>query len=135
MVELGATEVLLARSRFGAAADQIEAAGYGDPLTVEVVADAASPGGIALSRVGIERSLRQPRAMGGRLARDGAAFTLVPLDGAPPLVVFPLDRLASAPLDPAVDRWLVGAVYRDRRFVLPDESQGAIGSNDSIDVA
>ena len=135
MVELGATEVLLARSRFGAAADQIEGAGYGDPLTVEVVADATSPGAIGLSRVGIERSLRQPRSMSGRLARDGAAFTLVSLDGVPPLVVFPLDRFTSEPLDPSVDRWLVGAVYRDRRFVLPDGSPDAIGADESGHVA
>lgn len=118
MVELGSSELLLARSRYGAAADRIEAAGYGDALTVEVIA--GGPGdGPALTRVGIERSLRQPRTISGRLRREGGGFVLVPDDGPPAFAVSVLDRRDPDGLAGPTRDWSVGAPYRGVRFVEP----------------
>lgn len=122
LVELRGTELLLGRARYGAAAGRIEEAMYGDGLTVEVVADPGAPGGTALSRVGIERSVRQPRRMEGTLVRDGSSFTLVPSDGAPPFPVEVLDDREPARLLGRASWWAVGAPYRDRRFVVLDAS-------------
>ncbi|CAN5429183.1 hypothetical protein BH10ACT1_BH10ACT1_16340 [soil metagenome] len=120
LVELGAVEVLLPRSRYGAASDRIEEAGYGDALTVEVVAEPGQPGGTGLSRVGIERSLRQPRAIAGTIRRQGLGFELVPADGAAAFAVVLLDRFAAEELVGRPGDWLVGAPHRDVRFVLVD---------------
>jgi hypothetical protein len=120
LVELGASELVLPRSRYGAASDRIEGASYGDALTVEVVADPSGPGGVGLSRVGIERSIRQPRAIDGRLRRQGAGFELVPSDGGDPFAVVLLDRAEPEAVAGAEATWSVGAPYRDRRFVVAD---------------
>ncbi|QXC61919.1 hypothetical protein KSP35_03590 [Aquihabitans sp. G128] len=119
-VELGGAELLLARSRWGAAADQIEAMGYGDALTVEVVADPG--GGTGLSRVAIERSVRQPRAIEGELRRAGPDLELVPADGSPPFTVVLLDRFAveAEALAGRSGSWAVGAPHRAVRFVVAD---------------
>ena len=116
LVELGGAELPMARSRYGAAADRIEALGYGDALTVEVVADAG--GGTGLCRVAIERSVRQPREIEGVLRRRGADVELVPADGSSPFVVVLLDRVASAAELDRAGTWLVGAPHRGVRFVL-----------------
>jgi hypothetical protein len=126
LVELGASELLLPRSRFGAAGDRIEEATYGEPLTVEVVAEPGRPDATGLSRVGIERSVRQPRAIEGRLRRQGAGFELVPADGSEPFVVVLLDRADPEAVLGVERSWAVGAPYRDRRFVLP-EVDGSAG--------
>jgi hypothetical protein len=120
LVELGTVELLLPTARFGAAKDRIEAAGYGDALTVEVVVDASQPGGVGLGRTGIERSIRQPRAIGGRLRRQGAGVELVPSDGSEPFAVVVLDQLAVEALVGPERSWWVGAPYRGHRFVLGD---------------
>lgn len=119
MVELGSVEVLLPRSRYGAASDRIEEAGFGDALTVEVVAD-AGPGGIGLTRIGIERSLRQPRPIPGALRRQGRGLALVPDDGTGAFAVVVLDRADPDSLTGAVRTWLVGAAHRGVRFVLAE---------------
>jgi hypothetical protein len=120
LVELGAVELVLPRSRYGAAADRIEGASYGAALTVEVVADPSGPGGVGLSRVGIERSVRQPRAIDGRLRRQGAGIELVPADGGDPFEVVLLDRAEPEVAAGAEGTWSVGAPYRGRRFVVAD---------------
>lgn len=120
MVELGSTEVLLPRARYGAGADRLEGAGYGDAVTVEVVADPSSPGGSGLSRVGIERSLRQPRPIEGTLRRKGLAFELIPADGSAGFDVVLLDRFQAEGLVGRVATWSVGAPHRGVRFVLTD---------------
>lgn len=122
LVDVRGTELLLARARFGAAAAQIEEAMYGDGLTIEVVADPGAPGGSALSRVGIERSVRQPRRIEGILVRDGSSFRLAPSDGSSPFAVEVLDHLEPTRLLGRQAAWAVGAPYRDRRFVVLDEA-------------
>lgn len=124
LLELGASELVLPRSRFGAASDRIEEATYGDALTVEVIADPGRPGGVGLSRIGIERSIRQPRPIDGRLRRQGAGFELVPADGAEPIAVVLLDRADPETVVGDERTWAVGAPYRDRRFVLSDATGG-----------
>jgi hypothetical protein len=119
LVELGSTELLLPRSRYGSAADWIDDAGYGAAVTVEVVADPGAPRGTGLTRVGIERSLRQPRTIDGRLERAGGGWRLVPADATPAFPVVPLDHLDPDALARTTTRWQVGAVYRDSRFVFP----------------
>jgi hypothetical protein len=119
LVELGTAELLLARSRWGAAADQIEAAGYGDALTVEVIAAPDQPGGTALTRVGIERSFRQPRAIDGVLHRRGNGFELRPVDGSEPFAVLVLDRLDPDALAGGERTWSVGAAHRGVRLLAP----------------
>lgn len=119
MVELGSTELLLPRSKYGAVADRIEEALYGDALTVEVVADPTHQSKVGLTRVGIERALRQPRPIEGRLARDGAGFVLTPADGSEPFAAFPVDTFDPDDLCQTTTSWLVSAPHRDRRFVLP----------------
>lgn len=119
LVELGAVELLLPRSRFGAATDQIADAGYGTALTVEVVTDAGPGSGTTLSRVGIERSTRQPRPIDGALRRKGTGFELVPADGAPAFAVLVLDRLDPDALVGPVRSWSVGAPHRGLRLVEP----------------
>lgn len=123
LVELGSTEVLLPRARYGAAGDRIEELGYGDPLTVEVVADPSQPGGTSLSRVAIERSVRQPRPVDGELRRSDAGVVVVPADGSVPIPVVLLDRstIDVGLLVGTVDRWWVGAPHRDVRFVVLDD--------------
>jgi hypothetical protein len=118
LVELGTKELLLPRSRFGAAADRIEGAGYGDALTVEVVAAPDQPGGVALTRVGIERSIRQPRTMEGVLRRQGAGFELRPSDGSPPFAAVVLDHVDPGHLLGADRSWWVGAPHRGVRLLL-----------------
>ena len=118
LVELGGTELLLARARYGAAADRIEALGYGDALTVEVVADPGQSGGAGLSRVAIERSVRQPRQIEGELRRRGFDLLLAPSDGSPPYPVVVLDRAEVEDLVGTVGRWFVGAPHRGVRFVV-----------------
>jgi hypothetical protein len=118
LVELGAIELLLPRSRYGAAADRIEEAGYGEALTVEVVAgpDGSGPG---LTRVAIERSFRQPRSIDGVLRRQGSGFLLAPDDGGDAIAVLVLDRLDSDALVGTSTTWSVGAPYRGVRLVAP----------------
>lgn len=120
VVELGSTELVLARSRVGTSVDRIEGSSYGDAFTVEVAADPERRGGLALTRVGIDRSLRQPRPIEGRLRREGAGFMLAPADGSPAFAAFVLDRLDPDSFDGVSTAWLVGAPYRDLRFVQPD---------------
>ncbi|MCU1369079.1 MAG: hypothetical protein JWO77_273 [Ilumatobacteraceae bacterium] len=122
LVELGTTELLLARSRFGAASDRIEAAGYGDALTVEVVEAPDAPGGTALSRVGIERSIRQSRVIHGALHRKGSGFELRPADGSAPFAALVLDRLDPDALVGTDRPWSVGAPYRDIRMIEPADA-------------
>lgn len=121
VVEVGSRELLLPRSRFGPAVDRIEACGYGDPLTVEVVADPGLKDGVGLTRLGIERSIRQPRAIEGTIDRDGRGFALRPADGSASFPVVLLDRFEVDHLLGAEATWLVGAPHRDRRFVLADD--------------
>jgi hypothetical protein len=123
LVELGSAELLLPTARFGAAKDRIEAAGHGDALTVEVIVDAGQPGGVGLSRTEIERSVRQPRAIGGRLRRQGAGVELVPANGGEPFAVVVLDQLAVEALVGPERSWWVGAPYRAHRFVLGDADE------------
>jgi hypothetical protein len=118
MVELGSSEILLPRTKYGAAADRIEEAMYGDALTVEVVADQSGPSGIGLTRVGIERSLRQPRSIDGRLERSGSGFRLVPSDGSDPFAVVVLDQADPDALVGTNLAWHVGAPHRDQRFAF-----------------
>lgn len=120
LVELGAAELLLARSRYGASVDQIEQGGFGAPLTVEVVAAPDHPGGSALTRVGIDRSFRQPRRIEGALRRQGSGFVLVPADGSAAFAVVVLDRLDPDALVGASRSWSVGAPHRDLRLVSPE---------------
>ena len=120
LIELGSTELLLPRSKYGSAGDWIEEAGYGAAVTVEVVADPGTTGGTGLTRVGIERSLRQPRGIDGRIERAGGGWRLIPADGTPALPVIVLDHLDPDDLARTTTRWDVGAAYRDdHRFVLP----------------
>jgi hypothetical protein len=119
LIELGARELVLPRSRYGAGADRIEAAGYGEPLTVEVVAAPDQPGGIALTRVGIERAVRQPRRIEGALQREGTGFRLAPVDGSPAFAVLVLDHLDPSSLVGITRPWEVGAPYRDLRLIAP----------------
>lgn len=123
LVELGAAELLLPRSKYASATDRIEEMGYGDALTVEVVADPGQPGGAGLSRVGIERSVRQPRPIEGELRRDDAGVLLAPSDGSASIPVVLLDRGAVEVglLVGTSDQWMVGAPHRDRRFVVLDD--------------
>ncbi len=127
MVELGSTELLLPRAKYGAAADRIEESMYGDALTVEVVADQQS-GGVGLTRVGIERSLRQPRPITGRIRREGAGFVLVPDDRSGPMDIVVLDRTDADDLIGEVRPWLVGATYRGRRFAVPAAGEDTGGN-------
>ena len=120
-VEVGATERVLARTRYGAAAGRIDAMGYGEALTLEVVAAPDQPGGVALSRVGIERSIRQAREIDGVLARRGAGFELRPSDGSPAFAAMVLDVLDPGPLLGGERRWSVGAPYRGLRLIEPPE--------------
>lgn len=120
-VEVDGIELLLPRPRYGAAADRIEGASYGTPLTVEVVAEPTAPGGIGLSRIGIERSVRQPRALPGQIRRRGAGFELVPEGEAEPFVVILLDRADPEAFEGRAGTWMVGAPHRGLRMVLVDE--------------
>jgi hypothetical protein len=119
VIELGSTELLLARARWGAASDRIEEAGYGDALTVEVAAAPDQPGGTALTRVGIERSIRQPRVIDGSLHRKGSGFELRPADGSTPFAAVVLDRLDPDSLTGRERAWSVGAPHRDLRLIEP----------------
>ncbi len=118
MVELGSTEILLPRTKYGAAADRIEEAVYGDALTVEVVADQSRSNGIGITRVGIERSLRQPRSVDGRLERSGGGFQLVPSDGSEAFPVVVLDQADPDSLVGVEATWPVGAPHRGQRFAF-----------------
>ena len=105
LVELGSTELLLPRSKYGSAGDWIEDAGYGAAVTVEVVADPGTAGGTGLTRVGIERSLRQPRPIDGRIERAGGGWRLVPADGTAAFPVVLLDHLDPDGLARTTTRW------------------------------
>lgn len=118
MIELGATEALLPRARYGAAADRLEDAMFGEAVTVEVVADHGHPSGIGLSRIPIERSLRQPRSIDGRLVRSGAGLELVPADGSSSFAVVVVDRHQTEELADTDGTWLVGAPHGGCRLVL-----------------
>lgn len=117
LVELGSVELLLPRSRFGTSGDLLGEAGYGTAVTVEVVA--TPEGGTALTRVGIDKSIRQPRTIVGTLRRSGAGFDLVPADGAERFAVVVLDRLTPDDLVGTERPWLVGAPHRDLRLIEP----------------
>lgn len=119
LIELGSTEMLLARNRWGAASDRIEAAGYGDALTVEVIAAPDQPAGTALTRVGIERSFRQPRTIDGALHRQGGGFELRPADGSAAFAALVRDRLDPDSLVGEERSWAVGARHRDVRLIEP----------------
>lgn len=118
LVELGELELVLPRSRFGAAADLIDAASYGDPLTVEVVAEPSHKPPIGLTRLGIERSVRQPRGIDGRIERVGQRFVLHPDDRSPAFDVVVLDHPSPEVLHGASGRWQVGAPHRGCRLVI-----------------
>lgn len=120
LVELGSSELVLPRSRYGTAADRIIESGYGDALTVEVVDAPGGAGGRTLDRVAIERSIRQPRPITGTLRRRGSGFLLEPADGADAFAVFVLDRFEPDALASTERRWLVGAPHRGIRFIEPD---------------
>ena len=117
LVELGSVELLLPRSRFGTSDDLLGDAGYGSAVTVEVVA--TPEGGTALTRVGIDKSIRQPRVIVGTLRRSGAGFDLLPADGAERFAVVVLDRLAPDDLVGTERSWLVGAPHRGIRLIEP----------------
>lgn len=119
-VELGSTELVLPRAKYGASADRIEGSMYGDALTVEVVADQSGPNGIGITRVGIERSMRQPRPIDGRLERSGDGFRVVPADGSDPFAVVVVDQADPDALVGADATWHVGAPHRGQRFALLD---------------
>lgn len=118
-VQVGGAELLLPRSRWGAAVDRLEGAMYGDAVTVEVVAGGGG-GPAGLSRVAIERSIRQPRAFEGRMRVAGAACTLEPVDGSAPFAVHLLDVSDPTPFHGRSGTWLVGAPLLGVRFVLPE---------------
>lgn len=120
LVEVGGTELLLPRSRWGVAADLLADAMYGQAVTVEVVAGA--PGQpVGITRVGVERSLRQPRLMEGTFhLADGGRFE--PADGSARFAARLLDQLdpsagAGAAAGPAA--WLVGAPFLGIRLIAP----------------
>ncbi|WP_426572805.1 hypothetical protein [Aquihabitans sp. McL0605] len=117
-VELGSAEGQLDRSRYGAA-DQLDEAVYGDALTVEVISNEG--GQIGLSRVAIDRSLRQPRPRSGRLEHRDGGLVLVPADGAEPFPVVVLDCRDPSALERQDRTWLVGAPVKGRQFVLAAE--------------
>ena len=119
LVELGSQELLLPRSRYGAAATQIEEAGYGLPLTVEVVDGSGPEAPLGLSRVAIERSIRQPREIDGELHQAGRGFHLAPVDGSAAFAVLVLDRLDPEALVGHPRAWSVGAPYRAVRLISP----------------
>lgn len=125
LVEVKGVELLLPRSRFGAAADRIAEASYGTPLTVEVVAESGPDGGVGLSRTAIERSVRQPRPIAGHLRRSGSGVELVPTDGGEPLAVVLLDQPPGEALPGGARPFAVGAPYRGLRFVVL-EAPGAL---------
>lgn len=118
-IELGSTELLLPRSRWGAASDRIAEATYGTAVTVEIIEAPDQAGGTALSRVALDRSIRQPRRMDGQLRRRGSGFELVPADGSSAFRALVLDRLDPDSLVGGPRSWLVGALYRDLRLVEP----------------
>ncbi len=117
LLEVAGSEILLARSRWGAAADLLADAMYGQAVTVEVVAGA--PGQpVSLTRVGIERSLRQPRLIEGRFRlTDGGVFE--PADGTAPFAARILDQLDASPFDARAGVWSVGAPLLGVRLVEP----------------
>lgn len=120
-LDLGGVDVVLERVRYGAAS-WIDDATYGTPLTVEVVEGRMGAVGPAVSRVGVERALRQPRSIAGTLGRSGGAWALVPSDGAAALPALVIDRLHLDDLDGRSGTWSVGAVHRGVRLVLPPEA-------------
>jgi hypothetical protein len=117
LVELGSIELLLPRSRFGTSGDRLVEAGYGAAVTAEVVA--TPEGGTALTRVGIDKSVRQPRPIEGVLRRQGSGLELVPLDGSAAFAVLVLDRLDPDALVGPPRTWEVGAPYRGIRLIAP----------------
>ena len=121
LVEVGAVELLLPRSRWGAAVDRLEGAGYGMAVTLEVVAGADGTQ-VTLSRLGVERSIRQPRTIDGRFrALDGGRFE--PADGSAPFAARILDQLEGGigPLDGREGTWEVGAPLLGVRLIAPAE--------------
>lgn len=125
MVQVRGAELLLPRSRWGAATDRLEDAMYGDAVTVEVVAGGGD-GPAGLSRVAIERSVRQPRAIDGRLQVAGAACTLEPADGSTAFAVHLLDVSDPSRFHDRIGTWLVGAPLLGVRFVTPEGGAGQI---------
>lgn len=119
-VQVGGAELLLPRSRWGAAVDRLEDAMYGDAVTVEVVAAGGGDGPAGLSRVAIERSVRQPRAIEGRMRVSATACTLEPAGGSSPFAVHLLDVVDPARFHDRTGTWLVGAPLLGVRFVVPD---------------
>ncbi len=118
-IEIGSIEAFLPKSRFGAA-DRLDEAMYGDPLTVEVVTNDA--GRIELSRVAIDRSMRQPRERVGSIERRDGGVVLVPADGGDTLPVIVLDRTDITALERTSRSWLVGAPLKGHQFVLPADA-------------
>jgi hypothetical protein len=116
-VQVGGAELLLPRSRWGAAVDRLEGAMFGDPVTVEVVAGGGGDGPSGLSRVAIERTVRQPRAIDGRMRVAGAVCTLEPVDGSTPFAVHLLDVADASRFHDRTGTWFVGAPLLGVRFV------------------
>lgn len=119
VVEVGGVELLLPRARWGAAVDRLDDAGYGMAVTLEVVG--AAPGSPpVLSRIGVERSIRQPRTIEGCYrAAGGGRFE--PADGSTPFSAHVLDRLDGdvAALEGQARRWEVGAPLLGVRLIAP----------------
>lgn len=126
IVQVGGAELLLPRSRWGAAVDRLEEAMFGDAVTVEVVAAAGGDGPAGLTRVAIERSVRQPRAIDGRLRVAGAACTLEPVDGSSPFAVHLLDVVDLVRFHDRSGTWLVGAPLLGVRLVTPEGDDGRL---------
>lgn len=121
LVEVGGRELLLARTRWGAAADDLADASYGHPITVEVVAAGGGAGGaaggsLALTRIGVERSLRQPRTIEATFQlTDGGV--LVPLDGSDRFAARLLDEVDPGRFDGRQGSWAVGAPLLGVRLI------------------
>ncbi len=127
MVDVGGLDLLLPRSRWGAAVDRLEAVGYGDAVSVEVVAG----GGDGPPRRSVPRRRSSVRSASrgrstGVLRVAGAACTLEPVDGAEPFAVHLLDVADPSGYHGRTGPWPVGAPLLGVRVVVIDGEGGRL---------